>query len=155
MFDCMEQLRVQKPLIHCITNPISITQCANAVLAVGARPIMADHPGEVEEITAQSQALLLNLGNITDVRMASMQFSAAVAKQKRIPILVDGVGIACSKLRREYVQTLLEIATPTVIKGNYSEIQALWQDTYQSAGVDADGALTTALLDTTAVSLSI
>ena len=59
----------KKPLIHCITNPISINQCANAVLSSGARPIMAEHPLEVAEITQTASALMLNIANITDVRM--------------------------------------------------------------------------------------
>ena len=71
-----EKVRAQAPLIHCITNPISINQCANAILAVGARPIMAEHPKEVREITDSARALMLNLGNITDARMTSMEISA-------------------------------------------------------------------------------
>ena len=55
------------PLIHCITNPISIHDCANVVLAAGGRPMMAEHPAEVEEITVTAGALALNLGNITAV----------------------------------------------------------------------------------------
>ena len=61
------------PLIHCITNPISIHDCANIILAAGARPIMAEHPAEVAEITAVASALMLNLGNITDARIESIQ----------------------------------------------------------------------------------
>ena len=61
-----------QPLIHCITNPISINQCANAILAVGARPMMAEHPKEVSEIARTAGSLMLNLGNITDARMESI-----------------------------------------------------------------------------------
>lgn len=154
MFDCMERLWQKRPLVHCITNPISITQCANAVLAVGARPIMAEHPAEVVEIVESANALLLNLGNITDARMTSMQLAAVAAQKKQIPIFVDAVGIACSQLRREYLSKLLDITVPTVIKGNYSEIMALAQPSYRSAGVDADGSLTTERLDKTAVTLA-
>ncbi|MFQ7213141.1 MAG: hydroxyethylthiazole kinase [Blautia massiliensis (ex Durand et al. 2017)] len=59
-----KRIKEEKPLIHCITNPISIHDCANVVLAVGARPIMAEHPAEVTDITASAGALMLNLGNI-------------------------------------------------------------------------------------------
>ena len=62
-------VRDRRPLIHCITNPISINLSANALLAVGARPMMAEHPAEVAEITATAGALFLNLGNITDARI--------------------------------------------------------------------------------------
>lgn len=140
--DIRETVKREHALIHCITNPISIHACANAVLAVGARPIMAEHPKETAEITKTAGALMLNLGNITDVRMESMKISAQAAKCGNIPVLLDCVGTACSKLRREYAQKLLETAMPTVIKGNYSEIKALCVPGYVSSGVDAEERLT-------------
>ena len=88
-----------QPLIHCITNPISIHGCANMILAVGARPMMAEHPLEVEEITKTAGALMLNLGNITDVRIESMKRSARTAAKEGIPVLLDLVGVSCSKIR--------------------------------------------------------
>lgn len=133
-----KKVKARHPLIHCITNPISIHQCANGILAVGGRPIMAEHPEEVAEITETADALMLNLGNITDTRMKSMTIAAKTAKEHHIPILVDMVGIACSKLRRRYVLELMEEAMPTVIKGNYSEIHALYHEEYQASGVDAE-----------------
>ena len=143
-----------QPLIHCITNPISINQCANGILAIGARPMMAEHPTEVAEITRTAQALMLNLGNITDVRMESMLISANAAREKGIPFLLDAVGISCSGLRREYAKALLNTASPTVIKGNYSEIQALFRDSYRSSGVDADSSLDIQTIDYAAISLA-
>ena len=143
-----------QPLIHCITNPISINQCANGILAIGARPMMAEHPKEVSEITRTAQALMLNLGNITDARMESMLISAKTANGMGIPILLDAVGIACSTLRREYIRKLLNTATPAVIKGNYSEIQALYRDSYRASGVDAASCLDIQTLDHATVSLA-
>ena len=133
----VNSVKEKNPLIHCITNPISINQCANALLSLGARPIMAEHPGEVCQITATAKALMLNLGNITHARMKSMKLSLTEANSKLIPTLVDVVGIACSNLRRKYVFDLLKTAHPSVIKGNYSEIMALHDKEYFSLGVDA------------------
>lgn len=147
-------VRVRHPLIHCITNPISINQCANVVLAVGGRPIMAEHPKEVAEITATADALMLNLGNITDVRMESMQIALRAAKEKEIPVILDAVGAACSGLRREYVHALLATAVPTVIKGNYSEINALYHANYNASGVDADSSLSEFMVDYAAAELA-
>lgn len=146
--------RENAPLIHCITNPISINQCANAVLAIGGRPIMAEHPREVEEITRTADALLLNLGNITDARMASMMISAKAAVDKEIPFVVDLVGIACSKLRRDFASELMQSYSPTIIKGNYSEINALYSSDYKTAGVDADLSLNINNITNAAVSIS-
>ncbi len=136
------KVREDRPLVHCITNPISINACANAVLAVGARPIMAEHPQEVAQITATAGALVLNMGNITDARLESIPIAAQAAAQHEIPFALDAVGVACSTLRRAFVSTFLSSHTPTVLKGNYSEILALYNEDYCSAGVDADMALT-------------
>ena len=118
-------IQQEAPLIHCITNPISINDCANILLAIGARPIMAEHPEEVAEITAIAKGLALNLGNITDARMASMKISAGTAKDKGIPFVLDLVGLSCSRLRQTYAKELLQIAVPDIIKGNISELRTL------------------------------
>lgn len=118
-------IQQEAPLIHCITNPISINDCANILLAIGARPIMAEHPDEVAEITAIAKGLALNLGNITDARMASMKISAGAAKDKGIPFVLDLVGLSCSRLRQKYAKELLQIAIPDIIKGNISELRTL------------------------------
>lgn len=118
-------IQQEAPLIHCITNPISINDCANILLAIGARPIMAEHPEEVAEITAIAKGLALNLGNITDARMASMKISAGAAKDKGIPFVLDLVGLSCSRLRQKYAKELLQIAVPDIIKGNISELRTL------------------------------
>jgi len=133
-----EQVKIKRPLVHSITNPISINQCANTVLAVWAKPIMAEHPDEVAEITETADSLLLNLGNITDARLKSIWISAEVANRKGIPFVLDAVGVACSKLRKDFAKKLIETHCPTVIKGNYSEIKALWDKEYSSQGVDAE-----------------
>lgn len=124
-------------LIHCITNPISMNQCANTILSLGARPIMAEHPDEVMEITRTASSLLLNLGNITDARITSMRLSLREANSIGIPVTLDAVGVACSSLRKTLAKLLMTFGRFTVIKGNYSEIMALYDDTYKSAGVDA------------------
>lgn len=152
--DILATVRKKQPLIHCITNPISITQCANAILAVGGRPMMAEHPEEVAQITQTAKSLMLNLGNITDIRMESIRISGITAAKEHIPIVLDAVGIACSQLRRNYVHELLKDVTPTVIKGNYSEIHALYEDSYRSSGVDADDSLDVLSTDRCAVALA-
>lgn len=140
----IQQLKENSPLIHCITNPISIMQCANAVLLLGGRPIMAEHPEEVQDITRTASALLLNLGNVTRDRIEAMKKSFQVANDAGIPMVIDAVGVACSSLRRDLVKELLsqrKASTPLLIKGNYSEIQALVDASYASSGVDADKGL--------------
>ena len=137
----LAETRKRKFLVHCITNPISIHDCANMILATGARPIMAEHPLEVEEITSVSKALLLNLGNITDVRMESMKKSFQEAKKREIPVVLDLVGIACSTLRMNYVKELLKQGYPDILKGNMSEMLMMAGLPSHSIGVDSGDVL--------------
>lgn len=137
MLELRKKIKREQPLIHCITNPISIHACANAVLALGGRPIMAEHPREAAQITASARALMLNLGNITDVRMESMEISLRTAREKNIPVLLDLVGTACSDLRLDYAKRLMEIGGIAVLKGNMSELLAIMDQPSHSIGVDA------------------
>lgn len=142
MITTQGKVRELKPLIHCITNPISIHDCANVVLTAGARPIMAEHPQEVEAITKTANALALNLGNITDARIQSIRISAQTAVKNSIPCILDLVGVGCSSLRKELAQDILlwrqekQLSTcEQVIKGNMSEIRAMCEE-HRVSGVD-------------------
>ncbi len=138
LWSFIRQVREKQPLIHGITNPISIWQGANGILAAGARPIMAEHPREIKEITPTAEGLVLNLGNLTQVRKKSMRRAVKAAGKNRIPFVVDLVGVAASAHRRNYAIRLLKRGTPGIIKGNYSEIQGLAEKDYHASGVDAD-----------------
>lgn len=133
----LKQISDKNALIHCITNPISINDCANLVLAFGAKPIMAAHPQEVEGITKNAQALALNLGNFEDVRAQSMRLSARSAKEHGIPCILDMVGVACSAIRLQFAREIVETYRPTVIKGNISECKAFYGLSSHAHGVDA------------------
>ncbi len=125
-----------KPLIHCITNHISINDCANVVLAVGGKPIMAEHCDEVADITASAKALAVNLGNISDNRMKSIMISGVKANEEEIPSIIDIVGVSCSKLRLGFALEFIEKCKPSVIKGNMSEIKSIYGLNTRSKGVD-------------------
>ncbi|MCE5286756.1 MAG: hydroxyethylthiazole kinase [Pelosinus sp.] len=131
------KIKTEKPLIHAITNPISINDCANIVLATGAKPIMAEHPCEVSEITAAAKALAVNLGNITDVRMESMLLSGRTALINHIPSIIDIVGVGCSTLRLNYAKKFIAECRPNIIKGNMSELKALYGVESDALGIDA------------------
>lgn len=140
MIDTITQLhttiRHQSPLVHCLTNHITINDCANVILAVGGKPIMAEHPKEVTEITGIAGALYVNLGNITDTRMSSMNLSGAAANHHQVPIVLDLVGVGCSSMRLEFAKKFIQAAHPQVLKGNISEVKALLGDT-NAQGIDA------------------
>lgn len=133
----LDYVVTESPLIHCITNPISINDCANSILALGAKPIMAEHPKEVADITQSSSALCLNMGNITDARLESMQISFNSACHHKIPSILDCVGITCSSFRYDYVTRLIHNESPNVIKGNLSEIKKLCGAESLYVGIDS------------------
>ena len=129
-------LREKSPLVHCITSPIAVNDCANAVLAAGARPIMAEHPEEVEEITSISASLGVSLANITDARRESIFLSGRAAKERGIPSVIDAVGVTCSRMRLDLARRFLTECRPAVIKGNASEIRALSGASFGVCGID-------------------
>lgn len=132
----LDALRETAPLVHCMTGAVSVNFCANTVLALGARPICAEHPEESAEIAAQAAALSLSLANITEVRDCAMRLAAGAAKAADIPMAFDAVGVGASMYRRELVKCYLA-EKPWLIKGNASEIRALLLETGRSgAGVD-------------------
>lgn len=136
LLELRQQVKIQKPLIHCITNHISINDCANIVLAVGAKPIMAEHPAEVSQITTAAKALAINLGNINDTRMTSSLLSGTTAFGKNIPAIIDIVGVACSNLRLDFANQFIAQCHPKVIKGNLSELKALYGMESTAVGID-------------------
>lgn len=131
------RVREKQPVIHCLTNHISIGDCANALLAVFAWPIMAEYPPEVSGITAGSDALCVNLGNISAARMQAMMLSGKTARERRIPCVIDLVGVACSPPRLDFARDFVRECRPGVIKGNASELRAFGGLPSHARGVDA------------------
>lgn len=129
----------RKPLIHGMTGAVAVNDCANVVLAIGASPIMAEHPDEVEDITAHAAALAVSLANITEARMCSIMKSGMVAHFNYIPSVIDVVGVTCSSLRMKFAKKFISECRPAVIKGNISEIKAMAGASYASTGVDVSG----------------
>lgn len=128
----IEQLR---PLIHCITNTVTINDCANVLLALGASPTMAHHPGEVAEMAANCGALVLNMG-ATEC-FDAMEIAGIAAKKAGKPIVLDPVGAAGTEFRRTKTIQMIETVKPDCIRGNLSELRALALETTVCRGVDA------------------
>lgn len=125
------------PLVHCITNYVTVNDCANILLACGASPIMADEPAEVEEIASLCSALLINIGTLNQRTIESMLKAGRRMNELGRPILLDPVGVGASALRTETALTLISELKLSAIRGNVSEIRALVGQTGSSRGVDA------------------
>ena len=131
-----ERAKKQSPLIHYITHPIVMNDCANVILGLGAKPIMAEHPLEVAEITREAKSLGVNLGNISDSRMLAIERAVKVADEKGIPWGIDLVGVGCSTLRKSFAMKLITDSRAAVIKGNMSEIKAISGLESHACGID-------------------
>ncbi len=133
----LEELRGKKPIIHHITNYVTVNDCANIVLAIGASPIMADDIDEVEAITAISSSLVLNIGTLNQRTISSMLAAGKKANQRNIPVILDPVGAGASELRNQTVTRLLEQVTISILRGNMSEIRFMSGLEAATKGVDA------------------
>lgn len=134
------QIRAASPLIHCITNYVTVNDVANVLLAIGARPVMADDPAEVEEITALSAGLCLNIGTLNARTIPSMIAAGKRARDLGHPVVLDPVGAGASSLRTATALRILEEVRPTCIRGNISEIRTLAVRSGTTQGVDANAA---------------
>ena len=139
MFDSiLENVRRKCPLIHNITNYVTVNDCANILLACGASPIMADDKEEVADITSVCAGLNINIGTLNSRTIDSMLIAGKQANILQHPVLLDPVGAGASKLRTETAYRLLKEVDFSVIRGNISEIKTLALGCGTTKGVDAD-----------------
>lgn len=130
----LRRVRETAPLVQCITNFVTVNDCANLILAVGGSPTMAHDVREVEEAVAGVQALVLNLGAIGD--MDAMLLAGQRANALDIPVVLDPVAAGVTALRQEGARNLLDLVRFSVIRGNASEIRFLAQGKCGGSGVD-------------------
>lgn len=139
MFSTMlANVRKTCPLIHNITNYVTVNDCANIVIACGASPIMADDKEEVAEITSVCAGLNINIGTLNSRTIASMLIAGKRANELRHPVVLDPVGAGASALRTQTALQLLQEVRFAVIRGNISEIKTLASGSGTTKGVDAD-----------------
>ena len=136
--NALDRVRAHAPLVHCITNYVTVNDCANALLACGASPIMSDEPADVEDITSICQALVLNIGTLNQTSIEAMHKAGARAVQLGHPIVIDPVGAGASALRTRTAGELLDALTVCVIRGNMSEVKALAGIASTTKGVDVN-----------------
>lgn len=135
--EAFEALQNKRALIHHITNYVTVNDCANVVLAIGASPIMADEMSEVEEMVGICDALVLNIGTANDRIIASMLKAGKAANAKGIPVVLDPVGVGATSFRHQSVAKLMEAISFSVIRGNMAEIKTIAGLEAKSAGVDS------------------
>jgi len=135
--EVFEALQGKRALIHHITNYVTVNDCANVVLAIGASPIMADELAEVEQMVGICDALVLNIGTANERTIASMLKAGKAANTKGIPVVLDPVGVGATTFRHESVAKLMEAISFSVIRGNMAEIKTIAGLEAKSSGVDS------------------
>jgi hydroxyethylthiazole kinase len=135
--EILDRIRKSKPVVHSITNYVVMNSTANVLLAMGASPIMAHAPEEMEDICLISSSLVINIGTLSKPWIDSMHLAGRLAAQAKKPFLLDPVGSGATKLRTETATSLIKSSLPTVIRGNASEILSLSPQGATTRGVDS------------------
>ena len=134
----LENVRTSAPLVHCITNYVTVNDCANALLACGGSPIMSDEPEDVVDITTICGGLVLNIGTLNKQTIAGMRAAGKRASELGHPIVLDPVGAGASALRTATASEILDTMDVAVIRGNMSEIKAVAGASVATRGVDVN-----------------
>ncbi|MEI7856961.1 MAG: hydroxyethylthiazole kinase [Methanomicrobiales archaeon] len=137
--DLFRLVRKNHPLVHHITNYVTVNDCANITICAGGAPIMADAIEEVAEMTGIVGALVLNIGTLNCVQVGSMIAAGRKANEMKIPIILDPVGAGATRLRTETARRLLEELEITILKGNAGEIGVMAGADGKVRGVDSAG----------------
>ncbi|MFD1425614.1 hydroxyethylthiazole kinase [Kroppenstedtia sanguinis] len=135
--DLIQEVRKRRPLVHQITNEVTVNDCANITLSCGASPVMAYAPEEVAEMAALASALVLNIGTLNANQVESMIQAGRAANEKGIPVVLDPVGAGATSFRTDSAKRLLEKVHISHLKGNAGEIATLAGEVSQVRGVDS------------------
>ena len=135
--ESLDRMRRKRPLVQNITNFVVMNTTANALLAVGASPVMAHARGELEEMLGIADALVINIGTLDEHWIASMMEAVRTAKRLKKPVVLDPVGAGATRLRTETALQLLEEGEIAVLRGNFGEIAALLGEHGKTRGVDS------------------
>ncbi|QLC50427.1 hydroxyethylthiazole kinase [Methanolobus zinderi] len=137
MKNSLKSIRETKPLVHHITNWVTIYDCANMTRAFGALPVMAHAREEAADMTGIASALVLNIGTLTSDLIDAMIISAKAANEKNIPVVLDAVGVGATGFRDDMAAKILDSVQVDIIKGNYSEVARLAGEDARTRGVEA------------------
>ena len=133
----LNEIRENSPLVHNITNYVVMNNTANALLSVGASPVMAHSLDEVEDIISISSSLVINMGTLSELWVDSMIKAGEKANELKKPVVFDPVGVGASSYRTKVAKEIIEKTSPNVIRGNASEIMVLAQLSKVTKGVDS------------------
>ena len=145
IIEIMEKVRARRPLIHHITNYVTVNDCANVTLCAGGSPVMTDEAKDIEDMVKLASAVVLNIGTLNERTIASMILAGKEANKAKIPVILDPVGAGATKYRTDTVWKILKEVEVSIIKGNEGEIgflagmggKVVGVDSQESGGLDA------------------
>ena len=137
IWSAVRAIREKAPVVHNITNYVVMNSTANALLAIGASPVMAHAEEEVEEMVGIASALVINIGTLSPAWVRAMFRAAEAARKRKIPIVIDPVGAGATSYRTRTARDLIRAFPPEIIRGNASEIMALLETNAKTKGVDS------------------
>ena len=143
--DIMEKVRARRPLVHHITNYVTVNDCANVTLCAGGSPVMTDEAKDIKEMVGLASAVVLNIGTLNERTVESMILAGKEANKAKIPVILDPVGAGATKYRTDTVWRILKEVKVAIIKGNEGEIgflagmggKVVGVDSLESGGHDA------------------
>jgi hydroxyethylthiazole kinase len=135
--EMLARIRSSRPVVHSITNYVVMNSTANVLLAMGASPIMAHAPEEMEDISAISNSLVINIGTLSKHWIEAMDLACRLAVVKGKPFVLDPVGSGATRLRTDTACNIIKSYRPTVVRGNASEVLSLSSSTGATRGVDS------------------
>ncbi len=136
-FALLDKIRKEKPVVHHLTNWVTIYDCANIVKVMGGSPVMAHANEEVAEMAKIASALVLNIGTLTVDFIEAMKIAAKSANEKGIPVVLDACGCGATELRNKKTFELLKDVRIDILRGNASEIAKAAGEDVKTKGVDA------------------
>lgn len=134
-----EKIRKQRPLVHMIPNAVTVALCTDGLSALGARPLMAKAPQEMEEIVSYADAIVINMGQLDSEKQEAAQLALDAASRRGVPVILDPVGAGASRYRKNTYLELLKKRWTGIVKGNRSEIATLQSELLPHHGIDSIG----------------
>ena len=135
--EMMSKVRGKCPLVHFITNYVTVNDCANMCICCGGSPVMTDAVQDVEPMVGLASALVLNIGTLKDRTVESMLVAGKEANKRDVPVILDPVGVGATPFRTETAERILREVKISVIKGNHGEISVLAGLGGEVRGVDS------------------
>ncbi len=145
IINALNKVRENAPLVHNITNYVVMNNTANALLSLGASPVMAHAVEEVEDMAGIASSLVINMGTLSEKWIEAMMLAGKKATSKGTAVVFDPVGVGATAYRTATAAKIIETCKPTIIRGNASEIMALSNANIQTKGVDSTHSSNSAL----------